>query len=169
KKPPSPFLPCRGSAAKQSRCRSLPAGDRIGGHGARQNRRQGRLLQCPTHAPRRNEITVGACLQAIASEGTPPEIIACKAGSYSAVASAPCRSPTAAEQRCGLEGKASQEVTGADIQTDGADGEGDDDGGPEGVAVLDAQAPFDEGDGDGAAGGQREERGDQGQQEVFQA
>src|SRR5690606_31959399 len=38
--------------------------------------------------PRQNVATVGACLQAIASAGTTPVSIACKAGSYSAMARA---------------------------------------------------------------------------------
>src|SRR5690606_21770112 len=46
-----------------------------GGHGAKRD-------------PRQNEATVGACLQAIASAGTTPVSIACKAGSYSAMARA---------------------------------------------------------------------------------
>src|SRR5690606_41054062 len=46
--------------------------------------RQVRPLQRPTPTPWQSDAAVGACLQAIASAGTTPVRIACKAGSYSA-------------------------------------------------------------------------------------
>src|SRR5690606_33158282 len=82
---PAPTVPCPNPAAQQSHCRSLPAGDCLGVHAAGKNRRQGRLLQYPAQPPQRTEAAVGACLQAIASAGTPPERIAGKASSYSAL------------------------------------------------------------------------------------
>src|SRR5690606_3785451 len=81
---PAGPAPVAHQALQRSRCRSLPAGDRCGGHGALMNRRQGRLLQCQAPPPRQSEATVGACLQAIDAAGTAPERIAGKAGSYSA-------------------------------------------------------------------------------------
>src|SRR5690606_25830212 len=88
---PAPTVPSPTSTAKRNHCRSLPAGDCCGGHDARTNRRQDRLLQRQDPPPRQSEAAVGACLQAIASAGTAPERIAGRLTSFTAEALRPGR------------------------------------------------------------------------------